>query len=418
MMSMMYIDPGTGAMLFTTMIGLVATASFAAKKVFIKAKFMLAGGRTKGEDFDKKLPIVIFSESKRYNNVFESICDELEKRQQESYYWTASKDDPFLEKDYKYVKCSFIGEGNRAYAKLNMMNANICLSTTPGLDVYQWKKSRKTDCYVHTSHEIGGYLHYRMFGIDFYDSILLNGDFQGEEIRKIEKLRNLPEKELVTVGATFMDQLKDKLDRSGTSSEQSSNKTVLLAPSWGPSSILNKYGAEFLGYLKNTGYNIVVRPHPQSKTSEKELLDKLEKQFPENEKWHWNYDNDNFDVLKNSDIMITDFSGVIFDYALVFDGPVIIANSDFDESIYDACWLDEPTWRLAILPKIGHELAADDISNIKQVIDETISSSVLSEGREIARHEAWMYQGEGAVKTVDYLVHKLETLRKEEKLDA
>ncbi len=58
---MMYIDPGTGAMLFTTMIGLVATASFATKKAFIKAKFMLAGGRAKGEDFDKKLPIVIFS---------------------------------------------------------------------------------------------------------------------------------------------------------------------------------------------------------------------------------------------------------------------------------------------------------------------------------------------------------------------
>lgn len=412
-MALMYIDPGTGAMLFTTMIGLVATASFAAKKVFIKTKFLLSGGRAKGDDLDKKLPIVIFSDSKRYDNVFGSICDELEKRQQESYFWTASEDDPILDRDYKYVKCSFIGEGNKAYARLNMMNAYICLATTPGLDVYQWKRSKNTDCYVHTSHDIGGFLFYRMFGIDFYDTILLNGDFQGEEIRKLEKIRNLPEKELATVGATFMDQLKEKLDKSGAASKDTAVKTVLLAPSWGPSSILSKYGEDFLERLRDTGYNIIVRPHPQSKTAEKDMIDRLEKAFPDGEMWHWNYDNDNFEVLRSSDILITDFSSVIFDYALVFDGPVIIADTEFDESIYDSCWLDEQTWKFSILPQIGHELSKEDIPNIKQVIDETMASNILSEGRNRARQEAWMYQGKGAEKTVDYLINKLDILKKE-----
>ncbi len=402
---LLYIDPGTGAMLFTTIIGLVSTAAFAFKKLIIKAKFTMSGGRIRESELNKKLPIVIFSDSKRYWNVFGPVCDELESRKQESYYWTASADDPALEKDYKYVKCSFIGEGNKAYARLNMMNANICLSTTPGLDVYQWKRSKNTDYYVHTSHEVGGFLHYRLFGIDFYDAVLLTGDFQGEEIRKLEKIRGIKNKELVTVGAPYMDSLGEKLKNSPK--DKKDIITVLLAPSWGESSILNRFGADFLKALKATGYNIVVRPHPQSKTSEADLLARLEKAFPEDEKWHWNYDNDNFEALKNSDILITDYSGVIFDYALVFDGPVIYTETNMDLSIYDAGWMEEPTWRESILPEMGHTLTKEDIPRIKDVIDETMSSEDIFSGREKARNEAWMYKGEAAKRTADYLIDKL-----------
>jgi CDP-glycerol glycerophosphotransferase (TagB/SpsB family) len=54
----------------------------------------------------------------------------------------------------------------------------------------------------------------------------------------------------------------------------------------------------------------------------------------------WNFDNDNFNVLKESDIMISDFSGVIFDYTLIFDRPVIYADTDFDKAPYDAAWFE------------------------------------------------------------------------------
>ena len=40
--------------------------------------------------------------------------------------------------------------------------------------------------------------------------------------------------------------------------------------------------------------------------------------YVENPKFSWNRDTDNFEVLRQSDILISDFSGVIFDYALVF----------------------------------------------------------------------------------------------------
>lgn len=415
---LLYIDPGTGAMLFTTIIGIITTASFALKKLFIKFKFFATSGGAKGAAISDKLPIVIFSDSKRYWNVFKPICDELDKRGQEAHYWTISPDDPALEEHYENVKCEFIGEGNRGYARLNMMKAYICLSTTPGLDVYQWRRSKDTDYYVHTSHAAGGYTMYRMFGLDFYDAVLLTGSYQDDEVKSLEKVRNLPAKETLAVGSTYLDLLDERIRKNGIREKSKTNPVVLLAPSWGPSSILNKFGDEFLSALMETGYEIIVRPHPQSSTSEKDLLERLQKKFPENDKWHWNYDNDNFDVLMKSDIMITDFSGVIFEYTLVFDGPVIYTDTEMDLSPYDACWLDTVSWKNEMLPSIGRKISKENISGIKQIIDETLVDDSIHAGRDKARQDAWMYRGEGAVRTVDYLISKLDVLKKGEKEDA
>ena len=75
-----YIDPGTGSMLFTLLIGLLSTGYFFLKKYFIKLKFLLSGGGAKGAAESEELPYVIFSDSKRYWNLFKPICDEFERR--------------------------------------------------------------------------------------------------------------------------------------------------------------------------------------------------------------------------------------------------------------------------------------------------------------------------------------------------
>jgi CDP-glycerol glycerophosphotransferase (TagB/SpsB family) len=252
-----------------------------------------------------------------------------------------------------------------------------------------------------------------MFGLDFFDAVLLTGDFQIDELRTLEQLRKLPEKELVVVGSTYMDALDERYKSVEDKSDARDDLTVILAPSWGDSSILNRFGEEFLSALRETGYNIIVRPHPQSQVSEKELLDRLQKKYPDSEKWHWNYDADNFDALYASDILITDFSGVIFDYSFVFDGAIIYADTDLDVSIYDTCWIERPLWRDGIIPLLGRKLQKEDIANIKAVIDETINDEKNREGREKGRREPWMHRGQSAALTADYLIKKLDELKQE-----
>ena len=407
---LLYIDPGTGSMLFSILIGLAMTSLFAIRALIIKIKTIISFG--KRAEIDKSnLGIVIYSDSKRYWNVFRPIAEEFEKRKLPLVYYTQSKDDPALSKKYGHVKAEFIGEGNRAFAKLNFLNADICLSTTPGLDVLQWKRSKNCKWYVHIPHSLDEMMGYRMFGLDYYDAVLLTGDFQGGYIRRLEKMRNLPQKELVTVGYPPMDEQKNRLDSlqndTVTERSRSDETTILVAPSWGKGAILSKFGSEFLSAVQKTGFKIIVRPHPQTVTSEKEMLDALMKEFPESERFKWNFDNDNFACMNEASLLITDFSGIIFDFALLFDKPLIYADTEFDSGIYDAAWFkDEKLWRFKILEKIGLPLKTEDFANMKTVIENALRDTSLKAGRDAARNEAWMYRGESAKRIADYLIEK------------
>ena len=403
----MYIDPGTGSMLFTILIGVFSAGIHKSKDIRLKAKFLLSAGKNQLSE-DDNTDYVIFSDHKRYWNVFEPICDEFEKREKELVYMTCSEDDPALTKPYEHVKCEYIGEGNKAFAKLNRLKADIVLSTTPSLDVFNWKRSRDVKYYVHIPHAASDITLYRMFGIDFYDAILTPADYHGHQIRALEAVRNLPEKEIVKTGITYLDAMKHRLDLTGESAAdgEQETRTVLLAPSWGKSAILSRFGGAILEALLKTDYKIIVRPHPQSFTSEAELMDKLMKQFPDSDKLEWNRDNDNFDVLRRSDIMISDFSGVMFDFSLVFDKPVIYTDADFDVAPYDAAWLDEELWTFRVLPQMGLKLTEDNFSELGKLIEQCLDDSEFKKGRSEAREETWDYIGESAVRVTEYLINK------------
>lgn len=394
---LLYIDPGTGSMLFTILIGVISAGIYGIKGLFMKMKY--SSSRDKVKDNADIIPYVIFSDSKRYWNTFKSICDEFESRNINLTYYTMSEDDPALSEDYKYIKAEFIGNGNGAFAKMNFLKANVVLSTTPGLDVYQWKRSKDVKYYIHIPHMIDDISGYRMFGIDYYDAILFSGTHQESILRKLEQIRNLPPKDTKVVGLPYFDDLYVKLQNA--TKVKNEKPLILLAPSWGPSSILNRYGSKAIDALLSTGYKIVVRPHPQSKTSEKDMLDNLMSKYPDLE---WNFDNDNFDILNKADLLISDFSGVIFDFALVFGKPVIYADTSFDKSPYDAWWLDEEMWKFKVLPLLGKQLKEEDLNNIKQLLDECLSSQSIKENIEKVKDECWVNRGNSAKYIVDYMI--------------
>ena len=394
----LYIDPGTGSMLFTLAITIATTFVFAFRALIVKLRFIFSGGKADKTNASK-IPYVIFSDHKRYWNIFKPICDEFEKRQINLTYYTQSEDDPVFQAKYNYVSPVFIGEGNKGFVKMNMLNAGVVMSTTPGLDVLQWKRSKNVTKYVHIPHTVDDLSSYRMFALDHYDAVLCTGQNQVDLIRKIESLRpNFPVKDLKIVGSPNMDEALLRVK----SFEKIKNETpvVLLAPSWGPSSILNRFGEKLITALLDRGFHIFVRPHPQSYTAEKELLDNL-KQYFDGKNIEWNKDNDNLAVLNRSDILITDFSGIIFDYSFLFGKPVIYADTNFDTSVYDADWIDEKMWTLRAAEKIGIKLEEKEFSNLKSIIQNAINTK--SSNIEVVKNECWQNIGNSAKCIVDYV---------------
>lgn len=394
-------------MLFAILLGIAGAVNFVFRNAIVKAKFLFSGGRNV-EANDDVIPYAIFSDDKRYWNVFEPVCRELDARGIDVVYLTASQDDPAFECGLEHLRPVFLGEGNKAFAKLNLLKATILLSTTPGLDVYQWKRSKDTRCYVHILHAAGEVVLYRMFGLDYYDCVLVAGQMQIDNIRELEKKRSLPAKEIAFTGIPYMDEMRKRLQQSGEVPEHP--RTVLLAPSWGDSAIFAKYGGIIISDLLETGYHVIVRPHPQSFKSETEMIEKIMAEYPESDQLEWNCDVDNFEVLRRSDILISDYSGVIFDFTLVYDKPIIYTDAQFNLDPYDAWWMDGELWTYSALPRLGMELTDKRERPIKEIIDQCLEDPRFAKGRDEIREEVWQCRGEGAAKTADWLVAKYEEL--------
>lgn len=404
----LYIDPGTGSMLFSILIGAAATVFFLFRALLLKIKFILSGKKDGSAQVDSSYkPYVIYNEGNQYWNTFKPVVEEFEARKIPLEYLTSSKTDPVFDQKYNYVKAEFIGEGNSAFAKLNMLSAGVVLMTTPGLQVYQLKRSKNVKHYSHVLHMPNDATTYRLFGLDFFDSVLLTGDYQATDLRYLEEKRGINKKELVTVGCPYLDVYKQNI--AEIPAEENHPFTVLVSPSWGDVGLLKKYGEKLLDPLSKTGWRIIVRPHPQSKKSEAEMLERLTALYKDNPNIVWDYERQNIFSLKKSDIMISDFSGIIFDYTFLCDKPVMYVNAGMDLRPYDAYDLDgKELWQYSVLRKFGTELKEEQFANIKEVIQSVSDSKELEEARHAAKAEAWMHEGEAGKNIADFMISKVE----------
>lgn len=398
----LYIDPGTGSMLFSLALGVATTAVFAFRALAVKLRFVFSGGKA-DKISSEKIPFVIFSDHKRYWNVFKPICDEFERRGIPLIFYTQSADDPALAEKYDFVKAEFIGDGNKGFVRMNMLNAGTVLSTTPGLDVLQWKRSKNVDRYVHIPHaldEMGGY---RMFALDFYDAVLANGKNQENFVREIESLRpTIRRKEIAIVGSPYMDRNLERVKKLSPHAQDKENPVVLFAPSWGESGSLAKFGEKMLSALVATGFKVIVRPHPQTIQSEKEILNPLMEKYKEFVEW--NFENDNLAVMSNADILISDFSGIMSEFAMLFNRPVMYRNPESnDYSVYDCAWIDHEKWTFWAASKYGVQFSESDFPNFREMILKAIESSDIEKGIQEVKGECWEHVGGAASGAVDFL---------------
>jgi hypothetical protein len=116
-------------------------------------------------------------------------------------------------------------------------------------------------------------------------------------------------------------------------------------------------------------------------------------------------------------VLISDFSGVSFDYAFLFARPVVYARFEFDKRPYDMADIEDEPWMFRAVRELGSPLDEDKFADIEKTLDRAIAdakggvSGGISGGERIRRlkDEAWMCQGEAGRKAADVL----ETLLRE-----
>ena len=403
-----YIDPGTGSLLFSALFGIIGTLFFLSKVLLIKLKTFSFADKINKKENISKAKIIIYGEDKRYYNVFKPIIEELINLEIPTIYYSSSYDDKIFEIKSDFLKSEFIGTGNKAYAKLNFIEADICLITTPNLDVFQLKRSKGVKKYVHITHSSAETSTYCLYSLDFFDAVFLNGEHQIRDIRELEKKRNTTVKDLYVVGNPYLDELS-KMKESLTK-ENNSKKTILIAPSWGMNCLFRRFGEKLLDNIVNSDYNIIIRPHPQSLISDKDIIDKFQNRYKYKNNVEWDFNRVNIYSLSKADIMISDFSGVIFDYAFLFEKPVIIPSFTFDKRGTDAIEIDEEVWTFETIPKISFKLDENNFSNISQIIEDSINNETLKNNILKAKEEAYMYEGQASKRAAQFLNDMLITI--------
>lgn len=417
-MKIMYIDPGTGSMLISALIALISVGFFMLKG-FVYQKLNIGGDdkSNKGSAIDLSHPygLVFYSEGKQYWNVFKPLLEECDRRSIKVTYFTSDEDDPGLSFDLEYMESQYIGSGREAYFVLNRMTADMLVMTTPGLDVLEIKRNKNIKHYSHIIHSPGSIAGYKAYSVDYFDSVLLGGDGDLEVIRELEEKRNLYKKELKIIGHTYLDEYRKKLskDKYKESFFDNEKAVVLLSPTWGNHGLLTKYGEEIISSLEKSGQcNVIIRPHPQSFISEEKLMEKLMNSFPDNENRVWDRDVDGLISMSQADIMISDFSGIIFDFAALFQKPILTMHGHYEKRGRDVSDIERDPWDINIVESLGRTIRATDIKSLPNIINESITSPTIGEDISEHKHIFDKYPGESTQRGVDFLAEKLIEIRK------
>ena len=406
-----YLDPGTGSMLVSALIGRAATVFFLLKSFYYKAAnlFYRLIGRSLPKDAGA---IVFYGEGRQYWNTFRPVLEALDREGTKAVYLCSDADDPGLSHFFTHVSVRHIGQGNRAFAVLNMLEADICVLTTPGLDVLQIQRSPGVKHYAHLVHSITDMAFYKIYAFDYYDSVLCAGPHQLRSLRHLESLRGTAPKLLMESGCPYMDVFADDLDATGEwdSAEDYEAKSmpasgvdsplprILIAPTWGRNGLLFRFGSDIIAPLAREGYEICLRPHPQSFLSEPDLIARLKKELAPWPNVSWDSGASGLNAMRASDVLISDLSGIVFDYAFILERPVITLQFTPDTRGMEAADLPWQAWELDILSQIGAHVPPSGITRLPEIIASLPRSDIFRERmRHLRAQSLYNFRSSGSV---------------------
>jgi hypothetical protein len=402
-----YIDPGSGSMLISILIASAATAIYFLRGFFYeKLRYIFKKQSTITRE---KHNLVFYSEGRQYWHVFMPIIRELDRRGIKHVYLSSDKDDPGLKAEYENTKAEYIGEGHQAYYQLNNLHTNMVVMTTPGLDVLQIKRSKNVQHYSHIVHSLQDTSTYPPYGVDNYDSVMVNGEVQQSIIRQIEEARGSRKKIIEIIGSTYLETMEEEFEQLIKSSSDRLNdrKTILVAPSWGDKSLLNRFGYDLIDRLVTNNFRVILRPHPQSWQSEAEVLEEIKNNFGQKENLAWDDSPHGLEAMHSSDAMITDLSGIIFDYMFLFDKPAIIAEFEIDPRKYDMNILPAKESALMALireGKVGYVFSEIEVENIGEIIEKANSAYHGSKDFESIKGNINKYPGQAGIRGAEFIL--------------
>lgn len=393
--ALLYLDPGTGSLLFSVIVGIVSTAYFVVKDVLYRARTRAglllspASRAALRAASEAQHAVVFYSDGKQYQGTFLPLLQQMARRGLPCLYLSSDPADPLLalgqQGGHGLLQTECIGSGPMAWARLRTLRARLVCMTTPGLDVLQIRRSAHVQHYMHIVHSPTDKSFNRPYSFDFFDSVLLNGPHQERVLRELESLRGRKRKDLFHIGCVYYDGLaarfavaQARASAAAASSRQRPLR-VLLAPTWGKNGLLTRFGMRLIRALAQGETQVIIRPHPQSARSEPEMLQQLRQESAAMDNCRWDLSDDPVDAMAVADILVSDISGIVFDYAFLSGRPVLTLDFEVDKRGFEAMDLPFEPWEIGSLELLGRRIGLDDLSSLQDIIAQEIGSQGRAE---------------------------------------
>lgn len=394
---LLYIDPASTSALLYIIIAIAATLGFALRGFFYKVKNLILGkGFVNSNDFEH-IDIIFYSEGKQYWHVFSPIIKALEKRNIECAYLSSDEDDPGLKYESPLLKTKYLGNLTMTSVYLNKLKAKFVGMTTPQLDVMMIRRSKNVKHYAHIVHAPIDVFTYRKFAFDYFDSVFCSGPHQIEGIRKLEEKRGTDKKLLLESGLMFYDTMLEDIEKLPKPIKK--KPVVLIAPTWKEYSIINRFGIEFFeSLLKDDSYDVILRPHPQTYVSHPKLIASIEEKYQNEKRITIDRNSLGTESMLKADLMISDLSGVFWDFIFLYSKPVLLLKTDF-ESIegFEGSELDYEMWEMRERSKAGQIFDENDLDNISVIVRNLLDNPPLMQLEELKNQSVYNIGNAGEV---------------------
>jgi YidC/Oxa1 family membrane protein insertase len=352
--------------------------------------------------------LVFYAEKGIYYRYYEGLIGAIMERSDlKIAYLTADIEDPIYQLNNPRIKPFYIQ--NFEAALFPKLDSRAVVMTLPDLNRFYIKKTTNPGVnHIYVFHAVGStHLQYNFGAFDHYDTIFCVGPHHETELRKAEELYGLPPKTMVRYGYPYLEQVyqvhQDYSSRNAPTPE--GRKTVLIAPTWGANCILETCIDEIAAVLSRTEFNVVVRPHPEFCKRRPQVINKLKKSLAGSANIRLELDLVSGLNVHNTDILITDWSGIGFEFAFGTERPVLFIDTPLK--------IDNPKYQeLGLEPlevfsrnQIGKSLPLDKITEIGAVLTSFIADFDKYRAKIVEFRKQYVYNWQSAAAVgADYII--------------
>ncbi len=284
-------------------------------------------------------PILVYAEDDYTWNQLEGYLSVLmDSFDRSVVYVTSDPQDPRLADHHPRMSVFFIKENLSKF--LPQVDSPIFVTTMPDLDSFHVKRPRDSTC-VYLFHSLNStHASYRLGAFDAYDVFLCGGPYQKAELAARFEAIGKQNFDLRDVGYYKLDRIAAAFDTY--EKQYPHTKTVVVAPSWSSENLLATAGAELINSIAGAGYRTVVRPHPAFFESiypeGRDIVAGLERRFADDPNVVFETTIASENSFYEADLMVSDWSGAAFEYALGTRRPVLFV--DVPRKVMNDAWED------------------------------------------------------------------------------